>query len=94
MTLPQGSGVQILPPQVDLSVPVCYACSLCLHWTLLFFVLNPDPHRFPCRPGTLPEAVSGSNLLCSGRDAWGIGSLGPQDSDREVVPGMVPARLW
>lgn len=75
MTLPQGSDGQILHPQLDLSMPLGYACSLCLHWTLLFWGLNPDPYFLPGSPGTLPE-LSGSNLLCSGRDAWGEGRSG------------------
>ena len=81
-------------PSIDLSMLLVQACSLCLHWALLFWGLNPDPDFLPGRPGTLLEAVSGSNPLCSGEDAWGVGDTGLQDSDRQEVPGMIPAHPW
>lgn len=71
--LPQEPEGQILYPQLDLSVPAL---------DTLIWGLHPDPYFLPDRPAALLEAVSRPHLLGSGRDAWGIGSTGLQDSDR------------
>ena len=90
-------------PSIDLSTLLGQACSLCLHWALLFWGLNPDPDFLPGRPGTLPEAVSRSNPgqgCLGGRGHWSTGLWQRGGSWRSpciplVTPGMLlQAGLW
>lgn len=82
MTFPYGSDGQILHP-----IWICWRLLI-----MLALCACTKHYYFGASTITLISSLigSGSNLLCSGRDARLTGSTDSQDSARDVVPSVVP----